>query len=196
MSTHNAGAGSVQMPSQDRDLVRRCQRGDAAAYAELLYRHRKMVYRVACAITGSPDDAEDVVQDAFVRAYRAIHRYNPRYEFTTWVRRIAVNCAASKLAQHRRIARREQRHAAIGNPHPAPTPAEQAVANELNRQLRQAMDCLPLKQRVAITLFGLQDMDIAGTAQAMGCSAGTVKSHLHRARQKLAELMSDHMQEE
>jgi RNA polymerase sigma factor (sigma-70 family) len=184
------------MASQDRELAQRCQRGDADAYAELVRRHRRMVYGVAYAIVVCSDDAEDVVQEAFLRAYGAIGRYNPRYEFAGWIRRITVNCAVSKLRQQERTRRLVQAGAAQANPAPAPTPAEQLVATELQGQVRRAVDSLPLNQRLAITLFALEDMDLAGTAQAIGCSVGAVKSHLHRARQKLAQMLSEHIEEE
>lgn len=184
------------MASQDRELAQRSQRGDADAYTELVRRHRKMVYGVAYAIVVCSGDAEDVVQEAFLRAYAAIGRYNPRHEFAGWIRRITVNCAVSKLRQQERTRRLVQAAAAQANPAPAPTPAEQLVATELQGQVRRAIDSLPLKQRLAITLFALEDMDLAGTAQAIGCSVGAVKSHLHRARQKLAQLLSEHIEEE
>ena len=184
------------MASQDRELARKSQQGDADAYTELVRRHRRMVYGVAYAIVARSDDAEDVVQEAFLRAFGAIGRYNPRYEFAGWIRRIAVNCAVSSLRRQQRSRRLAQAGAAHANPGPVPTPAEHLAAAELQGHVRRAVDSLPLKQRLAITLFALEDMDLAGTAQAIGCSVGAVKSHLHRARAKLADLLSEHLEEE
>lgn len=195
-STHTADAGSFHMSSLDGQLAQRCQRGETGAFSELVRRHRTRVYRIACAIVQSTDDAEDVVQEAFVRAYRAMHQYNPNSEFGAWMRRIAVNCAVSKLRQQGRASQVARQASRAGNPRPAPPPIEQVTANELEGTIRGAIAELPLKQRLAITLFGLEDMNLAETAEAIGCSVGAVKLHLHRARRKLAGTLADYLQEE
>jgi RNA polymerase sigma-70 factor (ECF subfamily) len=180
----------------DSELARRCQRGDVAAYQELVRRHRAPVYRLACAIVRDRDDAEDVVQEAFVRAYRAISRFDSGQEFAGWIKRITVNCAVSKLAERRRRLARTGSSVGDDGPSPAPNPDHHLVTGELQSHVRQAIDQLPVRQRVAISLFSLDDMDLAETAQAMGCTVGTVKSHLHRARAKLATMLAPYLEEE
>ena len=183
------------MPGHDRELTQRCQQGDLDAFAELLHRYRARVFRVAYAILGSRDDAEDVVQEAFVRAYRALHQRNPDSDFAAWVRRIAVNCAASRARKQQRRLRLASAGSRHHNPEWSPDPGEHAMARELQDQTRRAIARLPLKQRLAITLFGLEDMTLAETARAIGCPVGAVKLHLHRARRKLAHLLSDYLEE-
>jgi RNA polymerase sigma-70 factor (ECF subfamily) len=183
------------MPINDRKLAQRCQQGEAVAYTELVRRHRGVVRGIAYAILACSDDTDDVVQETFVRAYEAIHQYNGRYEFGAWVRRIAVNCAVGKLRNRERRGRLV-RNAASATPHAPTGPAEHANRAELQARVRQAIRRLPLRQQLAITLFGLDDMNLAETADAMGCSVGTVKQHLYRARRRLAELLSDDVREE
>jgi RNA polymerase sigma-70 factor (ECF subfamily) len=184
------------MPGGDTELARRCQRGDAGAYAELVHRHRGMVYRVARAIMGCADDAHDVAQDALVRAYEAIGTYDGYHEFGAWLRRITVNRAVSKLRERRRAARLVAAGRSAAQPLPAAdNPADSAAVRELEELLRRAIEELPLKQRLSITLFALEDMSLAETAEAIGCSVSAVKAHVHRARRKLTVLLSDYLQE-
>jgi len=163
------------------------------AYADLVSRHRRMVYKVAQAILGSPDEAEDVVQEVFVRAYRGIGSLNHHQVFAGWVRRIAVNCAVTRIRQRERERRGEK--GAGDDPAAAPDPADELVTAELRNWIRRAIRDLPLKQRLAVTLFYLDDMSVAETAQGLGCSASAVKAHLTRARRKLANRMAEHFEE-
>ena len=194
-SAHDAAAGCDGMLIDDKGLVQRCQQGEAVAYTELVRRHRKAVRGIVYAVLLCSDDAEDAVQETFVRAYEAIGQYNGRYEFAAWVRRIAVNCAIGKLRERERHSRLVRNAAANAGRSPAATPADQLARTELQTR-RSAVVWLPLKQRLAITLFGLQDMTLAETADAMQCSTGTVKQHLHRARQRLAKLLAHDLREE
>ncbi|MBL7224299.1 MAG: sigma-70 family RNA polymerase sigma factor [Candidatus Brocadiae bacterium] len=180
------------MGHEDRELARRCREGDTAAYTELMRRHRRMVFGIVYAILGCPEEAEDVAQEAFVRAYRAIGRYDPRFAFATWVRRIAVNRAISRLKGRERT-REVERAAGRLTVTREEEPEEHVVAGDLTQRVRAAIETLPTNQRVAITLFGLEGMTLAETAEAIGCSVGAVKSHLHRARGKLADQLSDHL---
>jgi RNA polymerase sigma-70 factor (ECF subfamily) len=157
-------------PSLDSELARRCQRGEVAAYQELVRRHRATVYRLACAIVRDRDDAEDVVQEAFVRAYRAISRFDSGRDFAGWLKRITVNCAVSKLAERRRGLARTGRSAGDEGPSPAPDPDCHLITDELQSHVRQAIDQLPVRQRVAISLFSLDDMGVVLTAT--GCARG------------------------
>jgi len=93
--------------SDDRELARRAQQGDAEAHAELLRRHRRMVVSVVYAILGCRDEAEDTAQEAFVNAYRSIKGYRLRYPYVAWLRRIAVNAAITQLRRRGRE-RRDQ----------------------------------------------------------------------------------------
>ena len=180
------------MLSGDNELVARCQRGDQAAYGELVRRHRKPVYEVAYALLGDHDQAEDIVQEALLRAYKALSKFDQRQSFAPWIKRIAVNCALSAL--HKQQNRDEVRESVPAS-RSGDEPAEHTVATEMQAKLQEALAILPAQQRAAISLFALNDMDLTSTAAAMGCAVGTVKTHLHRARQKLRQMLADYLEE-
>jgi len=177
------------MADADRELIARAKRGDRAARGQLVRLHRREVYRIARAVLGDDDDAEDATQEALVRTLRGLGGFDERREFGAWLRRIAVNCAINAL-RRRRDAEEVGEHAGAGNP------AGEAQAHDLQRAVRRALAELPERQRVAMSLFALEEMDLRGVADAMGCAEGTVKSHLHRARQKLRESLRDWLSDE
>ncbi len=184
-------AASDDRRSGDAELVQRCQRGDAHAFAGLVREHRQAVLRIARAIVGCPEEAEDVAQESLVRAYRGIGRFDPTRDFGAWLHAITVNRSITALKRRRRAAALFE----VGDPPEVACGGgtEQSVSGRaLERRIRQLIDTLPLRQRLAITIFGLEEMDLAATAAAMGCSVGSVKTHLHRARRKLAaELVAE-----
>jgi len=182
------------MVGDDRELALRAQQGQPEAHAELFRRHRRMVVSVVYAVLGSRDEAEDVAQETFVKAYRAIRSYDPRHLYVAWIRRIAVNAAISALRKRRR-SRWDAQDSPAGNPSPEDSPHERLASAERDQQVRRAVEALPLRQRLAVSMFHLQDMSLADTAYAMGCSVGAVKSHLHRARETLAVRLSGYLKE-
>jgi len=181
------------MLAVDSELVARCQRDDIAAYEELVRRHREAVYRVVYAVLGNHEQAEDVVQEAFLHAYQTIRRFDSRRPFVPWLKRIGVNCAISALRRQGHMARATKRNVAVSY---EPNPEDRAIASDLQAAVSEAVSKLPARQRAAIMLFSLADMDLAETAAVMGCTVGTVKTHLHRARQKLRGLLSDYLEED
>ncbi len=180
------------MFATDSALAARAKRGGRAAYEELTRRHFDALYRLVYAIIGNHAQTEDAVQECFVQAYMALPRFDESRAFIPWIKGIAVNCARSAVRRQKRAGqpiRREVSLAVDDNP-------EQLVASrDVQAAVRHAIVKLPLQQRTAIKLFALEEMDLAETAQVMGCAVGTVKSHLHRARQNLRELLSDYMEE-
>jgi RNA polymerase sigma-70 factor (ECF subfamily) len=165
-----------------------------------LHRHRQAVYRLAFAVVRHHDDAEDVVQESFMRVFQALNRFDERCAFAGWVHRITVNCAISAL-------RRRKPNTSTDAPEVSPAesriplaggedPAEQVAMLEFDRAARRAMDALPLRQRVALQLFALEEMDLQSTAAAMGCAVGTVKAHIHRGRQKLRRALAEYLDED
>ncbi|HOS92126.1 MAG TPA: RNA polymerase sigma factor [Armatimonadota bacterium] len=181
-------------PVSDGELVRRCRLGDRCAFRERVQRHRAMVLRVARAITGSREDGEDVAQEAFVSAYRALGRYDSSRDFDTWLRAITVRHAVSALRARRRRRPNGAAEVAESGLGGGDEPAAAIEGAELRQRVRRAIGSLPIRQRVAITLFGLDGADLAETARAMGCSVGAVKTHLHRARERLARLLGDYVE--
>ncbi len=177
------------MAEADGQLIASARQGDRAARERLAREQRREVYRIACAILGDDDDAEDATQEALVRMLRGLRGYDQRRDFRAWLRRIAVNCAINVLRSRMDEAELPDAQPAASNP------GGSAQAQGLQRAVRRALAELPERQRVALSLFALGEMDLRATAEAMGCAQGTVKSHLHRARVKLREMLSDWLED-
>ncbi len=195
MTVDTIAAGRDGMTGEDRELVLRAQQGQADAHAELLRRHRRMVVSVVYGILGCRDEAEDAAQETIVKAYRSIGSYRLQHPYTAWLRRIAVNTAVSRLRQQSRERRRDEVELTREDPGSTVSPHERVADAERNAHVRSAVEALPLRQRLAVTLFHLQDMTLADTADAMGCSVGAVKAHLHRGREALAVRLSSRLKE-
>lgn len=170
---------AVSDPDEDLALLRRGQAGDQAALTDLLARHERLLYRLCCGMVGQ-DDAEDAVQETFLRALRALPRFRGEAGVRTWLFRIAVNiCLEWKRA--RRLAT-----VWIGDDHlmaasPAP---ETAVLQSL--RLRQAFAVLPTRHRAILLLKELEGWSVAEIGAAMGWNAKKVENELYKARRALA----------
>lgn len=174
------------------DLIALAQGGDRDAYAELVRRNRDVAYRVAYVISGSAADAEDAVQEAFVRAFRALDRFRPGAEFRPWLLTIVGNQARNA---RRSAGRRLHYEARLGHQvSAAPTyvaPESEAEIAELRQLLLDAVNGLPAKERVVVGLRYFLDLSEREAAQAAGIPVGTVKSRLSRAMGRLRELLSE-----
>ena len=160
---------------------------DRDALAELFDRHREYVFRVAWSVIRDLTLAEDVVQEVFVRMHRGHRRWRPRAAFRTWLYRVVANTA-------RELARRQLRDQASPNGSAASDRTGNAAAvvvvsprDPVLGDLAPALDALPVRQREAVILRHLEGMSTAETARAMRVSAGSVKTHLHRALAALRE---------
>jgi RNA polymerase sigma-70 factor, ECF subfamily len=173
--------------SADRELIVRCRAGDPAAFAELAERHRAMIYRVALGIVRCPDTAEDIVQETLVRAYRSRARLDPGRDAGAWLRTIAANRA---LTACRREARGRGLVPALREEH-----ADAGEADTSDGRVERALRMLSPMQRAVLTLFALDELTLPEAARSLGCSLGTTKKHLHRARERLRELLADPREE-
>jgi len=164
--------------------VKLCLAGDADAYAVLVERYGGRVYNLALRITDDPDAAKDCAQEAFIRAYRALHRYDPSLPFAPWILRIATNTSLNHL-------RRWHAHQdPVEDPPDAPTEPEEgpeatAVRRDEVAEVVAAMAELPPAYRAALTLRHMQQLSYQEVADALSLPLGTVKTHLHRARAAL-----------
>jgi RNA polymerase sigma-70 factor (ECF subfamily) len=174
-------------------LIERARRGDRAAYGELVREHQEIAFRVAFLITRSAADAEDVTQEAFIKAWRAIGRFRTDAPFRPWLLRIVTNEARNRVRSNRR--RREVAAPDIGamdgpgpTPQPvdpAPSPEERVLAADQRRLLLDALDILPEDDRLVIGARYLLELSEAEMAGAFGIARGTVKSRLSRAMSRL-----------
>ena len=186
----------------DRELVTRCQRGDEAAFDELVLRHQQRALNVAYQLLRNHEDATEVAQDAFVKVYRNLNEFRGECEFTTWLHQIVVNLARNK---HRWWQRRgRQKTVSINAPvetpfgeitgqfaGPTDPPDVEAVKSEFVQALGAKMAELPGKFREVLTLRNVENMSYEEIAVALDCSVGTVKSRIARAREQLREAMSE-----
>ena len=169
----------------DRSLVARAKAADQAAFRELVDRHRDRAYGLALRILRSPPDAEEVAQDAFVRAWLALPGFRGEAKFSTWLYRIVARRAFDRAAvlkgrRARETSLEEARSVAVGK---ASLEAAARATNML--RLERSLDELSAVQRAVVTMYYYQERAVQQVAEALGLPEGTVKTHLHRARAAL-----------
>jgi RNA polymerase sigma-70 factor (ECF subfamily) len=168
--------------ADDDECVARARGGDAEAFRVLVERYRDRVYGLALRIVRSAPDAEEVAQDAFVRAWLALPRFRGEASFSTWIYRIAARRAFDR-AQTLKL--RRGREAGIEAAGEAAALGDDAPRTALARQLERLVAGLPPAQRVAVTLYYLQDRSVEQVAVTLAMPENTVKTHLSRARAAL-----------
>lgn len=184
----------------DESLVSRAKNGDYSAFEMLFDRHRDLVYRFAYQMAPRRDDAEDMVQEVFVRAYQNLHRYRDEAKFTTWILRIATNLGTDRARMYTRRNKLEQQEAAgaltwmtIGSD--TENPIHNLEQEKLKELLRNAIAELPEHHRNAIVFRDIQEMDYQDIAEFFKCSVGGAKLRVLRARRalrdKLAPVLSE-----
>lgn len=173
-------------PADDSELVARAQRGDEAAYEEIVHRYQDIAFRTAYVISGSAEDAEDATQDGFVKAYRALSRFRYGAELRPWLLTIVANEARNRLRSSGRRKRLELRLAEGFRPgDAAPSPEAVAVADDERRRLLALVNELGDDDRIVIASRYFLQLSGEETAAALGIPEGTVKSRLSRALARL-----------
>ena len=193
------------MTSEDSDriLVERIQRGDTAACAECIERHSPGVYRVARRLTGTEAEAEDVVQETFLSAFKAIDSFEGRSGLSTWLYRIAHNAALMRLRRVRPNQVSVDDEEAFGEGLPVPSqlrdwcclPERDFESSEARAELERAIRDLPEKLRAVFVMRELEGLSTEETAEALDVSSDVVKVRLHRARLQLRECLSSYFTE-
>lgn len=168
------------MLEDDSTLAREARSGDRAAFDELVRRYQKKVYRIAFGILRSTHDADDAVQDVFIRAYRYLPSLDLRRSFEGWLMGIAMNQART-LRSRRRVSAGEPARLAA-----AEKPAGDA---EMHGAALQAVSALPEKQREAMLLYLNTELTTQEIGEILGCSKGAAGVHLHRARAALRKAL-------
>jgi RNA polymerase sigma-70 factor, ECF subfamily len=171
-----------------RSLLERSRGGDQSAFRELVVLHQDRAYALALRITRSPADAEEVAQDAFLRAWLALARFRGESSFGTWLHRIVARRALDRLDQMRSRRGREvggEEASARAEAAAAPPGAEDHETAGRARRLERMVAALPVAQRMAVTLYYYEDRSVEQVAAIMGMPENTVKTHLSRARAAL-----------
>jgi RNA polymerase sigma-70 factor, ECF subfamily len=172
--------------------------GSRAARQALFERYREAAYHVAVRITGRPEDALDVVQDAFIRAFQALDEFQRESGFKTWLLRIVSNRALDALrARKVRLAvpidagDEDDPQVQLAAPDTDTAPGRDLERRELAERLRRAIESLPPEQRAVFALYASGDMTYGQIAEAVGVPIGTVMSRLYHARRRLHETLPD-----
>ena len=184
---------------RDAELVRRARRGDVAAYDRLVEIYQTRVYGLIYNMTGNREDAEDLTQDVFIRAYKALPNFSGRSSFYTWIYRIAVNRTINFLKQRNRVKRlslddvdlgleRDPAYVEISGRN---SPARDLSITELQERLNKALQTLSEKHRTVVVLHDIQGVPHEEISRMLHCSPGTVRSRLFYARQLLQAELQD-----
>ncbi len=197
---------TLQSPSTeeihpDVALVARAKDGDEAAFEQLIRQYDRQIFRIARHITQNKEDAEDIVQDTFLKAYQKLHQFQGNSKFYTWLVRIAVNESLMRLRKRRNsktVSMDEDMQTEEGSvPRDfadwTPDPEQQYGQGELGEILRKTIAGLSPGFRSVFTLRDVENLSTEETAEALGLSVPAVKSRLLRARLQLRERLSKHM---
>jgi len=178
--------GLTNVAASDKELVRRCQT-DHAAFEELLRRYKRAIFAYAMASTGSRPDAEEVTQDVFVKVYRAAHRFNSRYRFTTWLYTIAANTCKNKLrsrGRRKNLSLDREDAPVIPVSHEA-SPLDAYRKNLEIGQVRNAINELPPRYREVLFLRYVEGLSYKQIAEVLGLSLGNVEARIFRGKDKI-----------
>lgn len=169
----------------ERSLILAAQRGETEAFSALVRLHQRRAYAVARAIVITHEDAEDVVQDAFLHAYKALHRFLPDQSFGAWLHRIVAN-AALDLTRRRKVRDADELTDVVSSPFRDP-----GEARDLRDRLRGALALLGERQRSVIVLHDVEGFKHAEIGAMLGIPEGTARSDLHHARSQLRRALGD-----
>jgi len=194
-------ATPAQADVSELDLVRRCQAGDTEAFDELVTRYRTRVFGMIYNMVHSEQDAWDLAQDSFLKAWRSIKRFRGRSSFYTWIYRIVMNVTIDWLRKKQikgagtefddAIQLRQVDPASKTVPKTEALPYETMERDEIRVRIDKAIAQLSSEQRAVILMKEIEDMQYHEIAEALGCSIGTVMSRLFYARKKLQTLLRD-----
>ncbi|HMC75561.1 MAG TPA: sigma-70 family RNA polymerase sigma factor [Vicinamibacterales bacterium] len=181
------------MPQTDATAVALARDGDSEAFRGLVDRHSRAVYRLAHRMTGNPQDAEDVVQETFLKAYRQLGRFESRANFSTWLHRIAVNCSIDLIRGRKN---QEAGHdasdlEALDGAHGGhdqrvdPSPERLMLSSEVQEKVTRAMEGLTAMERAAFVLRHFEGQSIEEISRALGLKANAAKHSIFRAVRKM-----------
>ena len=195
------GPNSPQEGPPDNEVVRRILKGESELFEELVRRYQQRVYATLYHMTANHEDATDLTQDAFVKAFRALATFKGDSSFYTWVYRIAVNRTLNFLKQRKQRTFMSLNDLDVQVEHDPDlvslisdrTPERDARLSELQSALNAALLKLSEHHRLVVTLHDIQGLPHEEIARIMECNVGTVRSRLFYARQQLQALLSDHL---
>ena len=187
-------------PSEDAQLVALCQRGDTAAFDQLITKYRNQVYATIYNLARNEEDAWDLAQETFLKAWRHIAQFRGQSKFSTWLHRIATNVTIDWVRRKQiesgvefddTLGLNQIAPGATTAPQPAPFPHQRMESHEIQARIDAAMTQLTAEHRAVITLREVDGLHYEEIAETTGCTVGTVMSRLFYARKKLQTLLRD-----
>ena len=183
---------------EERELITQARTGDARAFERLMHKYRRSVYYLIFRVVRNPEDAEDLTQETFIKAFGSIARFDPKFAFSTWLFKIATNNSIDFIRRKKMqtlsidapSAQEDSPASLLQIVDTALTPNEQMLKKERKEYLQAAIEQLPPRYRQLIELRYYKEYSYEEVTQAMGLPLGTVKAQLHRARELLTELLS------
>lgn len=180
----------------EKKVVKRAAKGDADAFEQLVLTYQTPIYNLCLRMTGNPEDAADLSQEAFIKAWKNLAGFQFESAFSTWLYRLASNACLDFLRSMKRrpqlsltVEDDDSEAQTIDLPDPSATPEEAAVAKEEREALTRAMLSLDEQQRQILTLRAINDLSYAEIAGILGVKEGTVKSRLARSRDALRKIL-------
>jgi RNA polymerase sigma-70 factor, ECF subfamily len=177
----------------ERELIKQAKKGNTEAFAAIVALHERFVYNLALRTLGNPEDAADVAQDAFVRAWMALGEFREQAQFRTWLYRIVLNLCLNRVPRLRRELQDLTHEELIDVPETettATSPAASLEENELRSFLHREIDQLPEQYRLLVSLRYQHELSYDEIASLVGLPVGTVKTGLFRAKARLREALS------
>lgn len=186
------------MKQEDLLLIERCKRGDQVAYTLLLRKYQNSVYNLCRKMVRNPEEARDLSQEAFVKTFASLERYNPVYAFSSWLYKITANLCIDHIRKQR------MKMYSIDDPvegdegpiarqleDPGQRPDEASEQAEIGTRIRAAIEKLPEHYRTILILRHQEQLSYDEIAQKLGIPLGTVKARIHRAREGLREILQN-----
>lgn len=174
------------MTRTDSELVARCLKGDNDAFSELITRYKKLIYSVACKFSKDSEEIDDMAQEAFIKIYRSLSKYDDQYKFSTWSVKVATNICLDHVRRRKlnQISLEEVENFTGGSGN---TPEENYLKKEKAQVLQDAIDDLPEIYRVPIVLYHQKGMSYKEIAEYLGKPMSIIKNRIFRARHALRE---------
>jgi RNA polymerase sigma-70 factor (ECF subfamily) len=179
------------------ELVAAAKAGDSRAFEELVRETYTDVYALAFRLTGNEEDARDVVQEAYLRAYKGLKRFREEAQFSTWMYRITANCASTAMTKGKKHRHEELEDSApLADSRPEHDPEAAGDAELLRARLNDALEELPPRLRAVVVLRDMYDLPHQAIADELGITEAAAKVRLHRARRRLRERLFPKSEEE
>jgi RNA polymerase sigma-70 factor (ECF subfamily) len=179
----------------DIALIAACQQGDAKAFQQVFDLYKDRVYSLCRHMSGNAEDAEDLTQDVFIRAFKSIGSFRAESSFGTWIHRIAVNRCSTELRKHRpafdSFESMEEKGGSL--PSRIPSPEDQLVRKEIGDRVKAAIADLPENLRLLFILSTVEGLRYREVADIAGCSVDAAKMRIHRARKRVRETLSPYL---